>query len=112
MSKNLSELIAEIQFRLDLTLEQIAERIGYARQHLAVSMKENAKGKILATVLKEFADVITPEGHTGEKIAAQEAAIRVILDELITLRNLVTKEPTEQIALHLADKIKRLLILP
>ena len=58
MSKALRDIIAEIQFRLKLTQEEIAERIGYSRPYLTNAIKNNSTGKILDTINREFSEIL------------------------------------------------------
>ena len=58
MSNKIKEIVSEIQFRLDLTQEQIAERIGYSRPYLTNAINKNAGGKILDSLIKEFGEIL------------------------------------------------------
>lgn len=58
MSNKLANIIAEIQYRLNLSQEEIADRIGYSRPYLSNAIKKDAKGKILDTIMKEFAEIV------------------------------------------------------
>lgn len=58
MSNNLKEIVAEIQYKLNLSQEQIAERIGYSRPYLTNAIKNNTGGKIKDKIQREFKEIL------------------------------------------------------
>lgn len=70
LSKNINQIIAEIQYKLDLTQEQIADKIGYSRTRLSTAIKENATGKILEMLKMGFADVLDNDTKVNETVQA------------------------------------------
>lgn len=100
MSKNLRDIIYEIQYKLDLTLEQIAERIGYTRQHLSRAIKNGTKGKLLETIKREFADILDTEEHDVSdqtKIEVIQELIPIIISDLAALKADKTGEPVQSL---------------
>jgi len=69
LSKTLKDIVAEIQFKLDLSHEEIAKRIKYSRPYLTAAIKENQDGKIRAKILNEFKDILVNDPSKDEKMA-------------------------------------------
>lgn len=57
MSNSLKNIVSDIQYRLNLSQEQIAERIGYSRPYLTKAIKAGADGKLLETIKREFPEI-------------------------------------------------------
>ncbi len=58
LANELKEIVSEIQFRLKLSQDEIAQRIGYSRPHLTKAINNNLGGKILETLKREFQDIL------------------------------------------------------
>lgn len=58
MSKNLREIVREIQFKKDWTIEQVAESIGYTRVHLTKEMKKDASPLIADLLIEKYKDIL------------------------------------------------------
>ena len=71
MSKNIKDIIAFIQYKLSLTQEEIADRIGYSRTRLNDAIRRNATGKILQQLKLEFAETLKEsvdyDGHNKKE---------------------------------------------
>lgn len=78
MSKNINQIVAEIQYKLNLTQEEIADKIGYSRTRLSTALKDNATGKILDMLKLGFADVLDNETKVNETVHTTIADKKVI----------------------------------
>lgn len=112
MHKEIRDIIYEIQYKLDLTLEQIAERIGYTRQHLSRAIKNGTKGKLLEIIKREFADILDAENlSVPDSIKAEsiEELIKIIVGEIATMKAVKTGNPvhTEIMRLYKAAENNR-----
>ena len=59
MSNTFKELIDLVQFKLNLTKDQVAIRIGYSRGHLNTAEKNNDKeGGVYQSFVREFSNII------------------------------------------------------
>ena len=50
MSNKLRDIVYEIQYKLDFTLEQVAEKVGYSGPYISRAMAKGVEGKLLATL--------------------------------------------------------------
>ena len=58
MSKNLKEIIAEIQFRYNVTQEEIAQKLGYSRPYLTKVINEGKDGKVLDKIRRAYPEIV------------------------------------------------------
>ncbi len=66
MSNKLAEIVSDIQYLKDMTVEQVADSIGYSRVHLTREMKkEGGNDEIAEMLAKKHADVL--HSVTGDK---------------------------------------------
>lgn len=86
MSNKLKDLIAEIQYKHNLTQEDIAKRVGYSRPYLTDAIKKGVEGKILDKVQREFPDT----GTIAIKNTDLNKQIGIIEDRLIRLEAYAT----------------------
>ena len=56
MSNRIELLLKNIQFQTDLTIEQIAKKIGYTRQHLSLAAKTGENEKVYKLLQSEFSE--------------------------------------------------------
>lgn len=108
MSNTLKEIVKEIQFRKNWTVEEVAKSIKYSRVHLT---REMAKGdnKELIDLLKErHKDLLTVSNETPDdtksirvpekdKQKAIDALISVLVTEVAGLKSTLTGENQELI---------------
>lgn len=113
MSNKLRDIVYEIQYKLDLTLEQVAEKIDYAPTYLSKAMAKGVEGKLLATLKRVFADVLDKEDRKVSdqtKIEVFEELIPIIVTELAALKAEKTGDPIESIVMKIykaAEEKKR-----
>jgi transcriptional regulator with XRE-family HTH domain len=70
---DLEEAIRKINKATGLTQEEIADKIGYSRSHLSVSIKTGGSKKLINALKSEFKDLI---GH--EQIAPETTYIKEV----------------------------------
>jgi DNA-binding Lrp family transcriptional regulator len=58
VSKKLGDIVNEIKYRGKLTLDDIAEKIGYSRPYLSNAIKNNTGGKILEIIEREYSEIL------------------------------------------------------
>ncbi len=100
MSNKLRDIVYEIQYKLDLTLEQVAEKIGYDRTYLSKAINKGVEGKLLATLKRVFADVLDKEKPTvtiEDKAKAYDALLAILATEVAALKADRTGEPVQSI---------------
>lgn len=54
----LREIVKEIQYKKKMTVEQVAESIGYSRVHLTKEMKKGENGPLLKLLLDKHGDIL------------------------------------------------------
>lgn len=100
MSNKLKDIIDEIQFKLNLTQEQIANRVGYSRPYLTIAIKNGTEGKIYEKLKREFENVLqnsTKIIPVKDKAIAYDALFSVLVAELAALKAEKTGEPIQSI---------------
>lgn len=55
----IGQMVKDIQYATNLTIEDIAERIRYSRPHLTVLLKQGESEKVVSRLQKEFKEVLT-----------------------------------------------------
>lgn len=87
--KTLEQLVKDIQYKKDWTIEQVADSIDYSRPHFAKEMKAN-NPKIKARLLEEHKEILqnvsTP---TEEKEDVNKKYVRLLEDQLDFLKQSV-----------------------
>jgi hypothetical protein len=64
-SNRLRQMVKEIQFKEDLTIEQIAEKAGYTRVHLTKELKKDSSPKVEAKLLEVFKESLQNVANNG-----------------------------------------------
>ena len=67
MSNKLSQLVKDIKYKTDKTIEQIAESIGYSRVHLGREMKKEESPAIEELLNEKYRDVLQIETSYTDK---------------------------------------------
>jgi predicted DNA-binding protein (UPF0251 family) len=119
MSNKLKELIAEIQFRYDLTQDDIAKRVGYSRPYLTDAIKKGVEGKILDKVQREFPEVgVIPIKNTDlnkqigiieERLIRLEAYATVLIDTVAQQQAAATGQQQALIKAQLQEALTKVL---
>lgn len=58
MSKELYQMVKKIQFERNLTIEEVAESVGYSRVHLQREMKKEGPSPVIDILKNKYKDVI------------------------------------------------------
>lgn len=115
MSNKLKEIIYEIQYKQNLTLEEIAKKIGYAPTYLSKAMNKGVEGKLLAALLSEFSGILDkakPKVSLSDKAQVYDALLSILATEVAALKSDRTGEPVQSIIRKIykaaEDEMKRL----
>lgn len=117
MSNELTQLLNEIQSKTRLTLEEIAEKVGYSRPYLNQAKAKGDNPKLLGIVRETFKDVLQKDTAKNGTITVQttpkdqlrdilqtKAMVKTLLHELAALRSKLTGESVPQVLEDLHQK--------
>ena len=98
---DLAVLLDEIQARTNLTLDEIAERIGKTRPYLssrkAVKQNDEVNEKLINALRAKFGNDLGVRIKESDKVKAHDAMISVLVAEVASLRSERTGEPIQTI---------------
>lgn len=106
MSQKLLELVKKIQFELKMSREEVAQKLGYTREHFYTLVKKNDPDTITKMFLA-FPNELREGVGDGKKIAALETTIKVMWLVLIELKSKVTEQSTATVTLEMEAMIRQ-----
>lgn len=74
MTTRIGRLVKDIQYSADLSIEQVAEKIGYTRPHLNKLMKKGDSKKVYDALQAEFGEILQSVIQAQNKTTATETA--------------------------------------
>lgn len=87
MSKTLREIVKEIQFKHNLTVEEVAFSIGYSRVHLTKEMAKTGGSLLTNMLLSKYKDVIQSiEGEDADKKITIDYEIESMVKDLLQVK--------------------------
>ena len=117
MSNELTQLLNEIQSKTRLTLEEIAEKVGYSRPYLNQAKAKPDNPKLLGIVRETFKDVLQKQTPKNGTIAVQtspkdqlrdilqtKAMVKTILHEVASMKSKLTGQSVTEVLEELHQK--------
>lgn len=102
-ANKLKDLVKEIQFRKDLTIEQIAESIGYSRVHLTKEIKKGGNKTLEDLLLKKYNEILQNVANETENQVSEPEAKYFTKTDLIEVIKAI--KGTDDI--HIIELIKK-----
>jgi hypothetical protein len=122
VSNKLRQIVKEIQFKKDLTIEQIAQKAGYTRVHLTKELKKESSPKVEAKLLEVFKDSLHNDANQGtesiqknptdeagliqELLESQRARIKLLEERQQSETRLIQVEATLNIIVGILKGLK------
>ena len=82
MTNKIENIVKEIQFKTDQSLEQIAATIGYSRPHLNKAKNSGVEGKVLEALKNKYKEILqnVPTPYTEQRLKQKNADKADVLD--------------------------------
>lgn len=81
MSNELKKLVKDIQYKRELTIDQIAAEIGYTRAYLNDAVNKGTNKKIKAALFKAYPFLIEQNVSIEEPVKATDSQVAVLVKQ-------------------------------